>query len=536
MTSTIPAHHLWYNVKDSQLIRRLVKYEDNDPFFTAVMLVGWAGTGKTSCITKLVNVPRVHFTAPTNYAGSGLYTALRRKSLSAQCSTTIFKLLGENMNDQAFNANVYNNHLDHVASSGTARSLSDMWARVSPAFNIITERRFKNADEKNRYLTPDMLKAIRDQAAERGWFEYPIDDGQQSWYANGSDGELAGICAYIAATKCVAARSIPTALKYDILVVDEMGREPALSALRLAYDFSYVRSLYGYPAKLKIVCEGSCTQQTCINTTDHSVNNYSGITMISAPFFDGTPFMTALSAFNRRCSDGDTAKTAIWMNFVDKMERGLPLSPSHKHDFLKAFEAKTFVPTPLQLTRDYANTVGRVYVAERHKMLKEVEKAIKPFMRNKAIREYFVPGSVEDAKAVPHFYNAHTNLGSGYNSVVYDNEKWVRELDKRGEKESYRYMNERTLYIGSVYDTTHRVGVIASTINGSYRDFLSDYDEFRYNMSHGAVIQFVSCVIVYLESIDDLLTEWVCGIRYAPTCRSINRIRPTRRSRRTRAR
>ena len=497
-------HYPWYNFRDSELVRKIVQFENDCPYFTLVQLVGGAGTGKTTCLSKLVEVPRVHYMAPTTIAGGVLYDALHRKMVQVKCSQTIFKYYGENLNDDRAYKKILNQHIPSLVSAATHTNFKDMFDGLDHAFLLMSERRYEQANKRcDGYVTPIELQNICKEADKAGWFDEDADESP--WYAQDFD-KLAHLYEYVRATRCVPDKCIPNQLKYDTLVVDEAGRVDLLTILWMAYYHYYVREKFGYPKKVKLVLVGSATQNKVINESQHVCNDYSGITLISAPCFKNETYMTHLNSYNRRCNMGDVQTTTALITMIDRLEQGLPLTKHHKHEFISKFSVPNFIPTVDQIRGKPKETLGCVYMSKRHKRLTEVEMAIMPYMQKISVKEFFTPEDHSDAQGVPRFYGAHIKLGSGYNSIVYNNVAWEREeLEPENDEKRYRYWNSRLLYLDTMYVTTHNCGVLLTSISGSVEDFLRDYDIYKYEMKPEAMYTLITCIIGYLLSIIDLL-------------------------------
>lgn len=493
----VPIHHLWYNAIDGLKVTQFREYEDNNPYFTACFFVGGAGVGKSACVTKFATVKRVHFVTPTNFAGTAIYSALRSKTLYVKASPTVFNLLGENLPDANYNNSVYRTKLDSVAKNGTATSLADLWTRLEPAFHIITKKRHIKISAAKGYLTPEEFDEVKAECVA------------QEWLTGDRETELEEILAFIHATKIVTNASIPLELTYDTLIIDEAGRMAAIDVLRLAYDYAVMRSKYGYPRKIKFILEGSCTQQTVINQTGWALNDFSALTMIAAPFFEDVPFFARLSTHNRRCSGGDLAKTAIWFNFVDKMEKGKFIPPSLKKKFFEAFGVPTFYPTKEEI-RDNPEVLQRVYLATEHNEITKITNHLESHMKKVTVMEWFA-STEKCCDRVPYISDPHENLGSGYRSVPYVGDQWNRteHVDENGTE--YRYVNERTLFVDGVYTLTHRARVTLTEIDAKPDQFLKDYALIRPYMTDEAVAAVTMAIIDYLT-----LTMWSLIKKHCP--------------------
>ena len=500
-------HYPWYNFRDSELVRKIVQFENECPYFTLVQLVGGAGTGKTTCLSKLVEVPRVHYMAPTTIAGGVLYDALHRKMVQVKCSQTIFKYYGENLNDDRAYKKILNQHIPSLVSAATHTNLIDMFDGLDHAFLLMSERRYEQANKRcDGYVTPIELQNICKEADKAGWFDEDADESP--WYAQDFD-KLAHLYEYVRATRCVPDKCIPNQLKYDTLVVDEAGRVDLLTILWMAYYHYYVREKFGYPKKVKLVLVGSATQNKVINESQHVCNDYSGITLISAPCFKNETYMTHLNSYNRRCNMGDVQTTTALITMIDRLEQGLPLTKHHKHEFISKFSVPNFIPTVDQIRGKPKETLGCVYMSKRHKRLTEVEMAIMPYMQKISVKEFFTPEDHSDAQGVPRFYGAHIKLGSGYNSIVYNNVAWEREeLEPENDEKRYRYWNSRLLYLDTMYVTTHNCGVLLTSISGSVEDFLRDYDIYKYEMKPEAMYTLITSVRDFDQTEGDNKPSW----------------------------
>lgn len=500
-------HYPWYNFRDSELVRKIVQFENDCPYFTLVQFVGGAGTGKTTCLSKLVEVPRVHYMAPTNIAGGVLYDALHRKMVQVKCSQTIFKYYGENLNDDRAYKKILNQHIPSLVSAATHTNLKDMFDGLDHAFLLMSERRYEQANKRcDGYVTPIELQNICKEADKAGWFDEDADESP--WYAQDFD-KLAHLYEYVRATRCVPDKCIPNQLKYDTLVVDEAGRVDLLTILWMAYYHYYVREKFGYPKKVKLVLVGSATQNKVINESQHVCNDYSGITLISAPCFKNETYMTHLNSYNRRCNMGDVQTTTALITMIDRLEQGLPLTKHHKHEFISKFSVPNFIPTVDQIRGKPKETLGCVYMSKRHKRLTEVEMVIMPYMQKISVKEFFTPEDHSDAQGVPRFYGAHIKLGSGYNSIVYNNVAWEREeLEPENDEKRYRYWNSRLLYLDTMYVTTHNCGVLLTSISGSVEDFLRDYDIYKYEMKPEAMYTLITSVRDFDQTEGDNKPSW----------------------------
>lgn len=481
----IPIHHLWYNVADSIKVDQFRRYEDDNPYFTACFFVGGAGVGKSACVTKFATVKRVHFVTPTNYAGNALDTSLRKKTVCVRAHPTVFSLLHENLSDASFNNAVYRNKLDSAAKNATVSSLSDLWKKLEPAFHEITTRRHKNVSEKNKYLTPEEFARVKDEAVAQGWLT--------------AETELSEVLNFVRSTQIVPYSSVPLELTYDTLIIDEAGRMTALELLRLAYDYGIIRAEYGYPHKLKFIIEGSCTQQTVINKSGYPLNDYSALTMIAAPFFENVPFFARLSTHNRRCSGGDLGKTAVWFNFVDKMEKGQFIPPSLKKKFFDAFGVTNFYPTKEEIAKN-PSVMQRVYLATEHEVISRVTEHMQSHMRKVNVTEWFASVEEDACKRVPFITDPHENLGSGYRSVPYVNDEWTRTEPASEDDDEYRYVNERTLFVDGVYTMTHRARVTVTGVDAKPDQFLKDYALLRPYMTDECVAALTMNMIDYLTT------------------------------------
>ena len=501
----IPIYHLWYNVIDNIKVNQFKNYEDENPFFTVCFYVGGAGVGKSACITKFATVKRVHFVTPTNFAGTSLYSSLRNKTVYIRASPTIFNLLNEKYpNDDNINTNIYRNKLDEDAKNGNVSSLYELWCKLEPAFKSITDRRHKNIFEKRKLLTPSQLVEIKNEALK------------YRWLTNNPETELEEILDYIRSTKIAPISSIPIELTYDTLIIDEAGRVPLLDVLRLAYDYGVMRAKYGYPRKIKFILEGSCTQQTVINKTGLAINNYSALTVISAPFFEKVPFFARLSTHNRRCSGGDPYKTAIWFNFVDKLEKGQFIPPSLKKKFFEVFGVKhqSFKPTKEEIEAD-PSLLQSVYLSTDHATLKEVTAQLESYMDKVNVTEWFASTEKDACQMVPFILQPEKTLGSGYKSVLYNNKQWLRtepleELSNQVVKE-YRYINERTLFVDGVYTLTHRARVTLIQIDAKLEDFFKDYYFLRPYMTEECVSSITTKMVEYLTVTMKSLIQTYCS-------------------------
>lgn len=482
----IPIHHLWYNVADSIKVDQFRKYEDDNPYFTACFFVGGAGVGKSACVTKFATINRVHFVTPTNFAGTALRSSLRSKTVCVRAHLTVFSLLNENLSDASFNNAVYRNKLDSAAKNATCSSLPELWNKLEPAFHEITTRRHNNVSEKLKYLTPEEFDRVKDEAVAQGWL-------------TAEETELDEILNFIRSMQIVPYSSVPLELTYDTLIVDEAGRMTALELLRLAYDYGIMRAKYGYPRKLKFIIEGSCTQQTVINKSGYHLNDYSALTMIAAPFFEDVPFFAKLSTHNRRCSGGDLGKTAVWFNFVDKIEKGLFIPPSLKKKFFDAFGVTNFYPTKEEIAEN-PSVMQRVYLATEHEGISRVTNHMQSHMRKVNVTEWFASVEQDACKRVPFITDPHENLASGYRSVPYINDEWVRTEPSDETKNEYRYVNERTLFVDGVYTMTHRARVTITDVDAKPFQFLNDYGLLRPYMTNECVAALTMSMIDYLTT------------------------------------
>jgi hypothetical protein len=445
--------------------------------------------------------------APTNIAGGVLYDALHRKMVQVKCSQTIFKYYGENLNDDRAYKKILNQHIPSLVSAATHTNLKDMFDGLDHAFLLMSERRYEQANKRcDGYVTPIELQNICKEADKAGWFDEDADESP--WYAQDFD-KLAHLYEYVRATRCVPDKCIPNQLKYDTLVVDEAGRVDLLTILWMAYYHYYVREKFGYPKKVKLVLVGSATQNKVINESQHVCNDYSGITLISAPCFKNETYMTHLNSYNRRCNMGDVQTTTALITMIDRLEQGLPLTKHHKHEFISKFSVPNFIPTVDQIRGKPKETLGCVYMSKRHKRLTEVEMVIMPYMQKISVKEFFTPEDHSDAQGVPRFYGAHIKLGSGYNSIVYNNVAWEREeLEPENDEKRYRYWNSRLLYLDTMYVTTHNCGVLLTSISGSVEDFLRDYDIYKYEMKPEAMYTLITSVRDFDQTEGDNKPSW----------------------------
>jgi hypothetical protein len=445
--------------------------------------------------------------APTTIAGGVLYDALHRKMVQVKCSQTIFKYYGENLNDDRAYKKILNQHIPSLVSAATHTNLKDMFDGLDHAFLLMSERRYEQANKRcDGYVTPIELQNICKEADKAGWFDEDADESP--WYAQDFD-KLAHLYEYVRATRCVPDKCIPNQLKYDTLVVDEAGRVDLLTILWMAYYHYYVREKFGYPKKVKLVLVGSATQNKVINESQHVCNDYSGITLISAPCFKNETYMTHLNSYNRRCNMGDVQTTTALITMIDRLEQGLPLTKHHKHEFISKFSVPNFIPTVDQIRGKPKETLGCVYMSKRHKRLTEVEMVIMPYMQKISVKEFFTPEDHSDAQGVPRFYGAHIKLGSGYNSIVYNNVAWEREeLEPENDEKRYRYWNSRLLYLDTMYVTTHNCGVLLTSISGSVEDFLRDYDIYKYEMKPEAMYTLITSVRDFDQTEGDNKPSW----------------------------
>ena len=193
-----------------------------------------------------------------------------------------------------------------------------------------------------------------------------------------------------------------------------------------------MRNYYGCNAqqdhhfKPKMICVGSATQSKVINKTNLPINDYSLISMITAPFFKNQKYVSCINCFNRRCDKGDTESSAVLSTLIEKIEMGLPVTKRLKDEFLCKFSSSFFIPSDKDITEYKNEIIERLHIAKTHDQLSKLERKISPYMTQVSVREYFTTNDNNIAKITPYVYRAHHKLGACYQSVIYNNDKWLR--------------------------------------------------------------------------------------------------------------
>lgn len=486
-------------------------------WFDCVLFTGGAGTGKTRVLVHLTTIPRIVFLCPTNTSGTIMSGMFHSNTLfgpkSYKTYATIYKYFHEVVRDTDEYRNLMMSTVGSAARAGNVNSLDELYAQYEPAFKEISERRYQKMATKLNYIHPKQYQAYRTQAIRCGWFSQPPspehEHQQQQLFTDENDGVVQFILANGVPTK-----RIPDPLLYDNYVIDEAGRLTALEGLQLVHYDKYVHRLYGtchganrVPSLLLV---GSCTQNKVINKNkqEWAINDFSLITMVTAPFFKQEPYFSKLNVFNRRCNRGDINKMSCLSNIVERLEMGMPMSNKHRDDFLSTFSAPFFHPTPSQLESFKTQILGRLHIAKRHVVLNRLQDMITPSLPSIKIKEFFTCNDDYDCQNTPFVYRAHEDLAACYQSIKYETDRWTCEgkvhhnssgnnnysssssnnHKRRGDQEQqqeeademlYRYCNYRQLLPNMLYKVTHWVNCTLISVDGDLQDFIKDLETYK---------------------------------------------------------
>lgn len=503
-------YYVWYGLRDERLVKEFKNYfnDGEDAICTFVIFTGGAGTGKTRVLSKLSTEKGYRFICPTNVSGGVMKSMLCAHNLYSSktfnTDTTIYKHYGENLSDTNRYEEIIRNDIDSKGAAGNYNSLKELYRAYEKSFETICELRFTSACERFGYISKEKYKETEETCSQINWFER----------GGNFETKNEGIVDYLLASGNCSAKQIPHQLRYHTYVIDEAGRIPCLTGLLMIYYHRWVRRYYGCSDEKhyvpKLICVGSATQNKVINDTALPINDYSLITMIVAPFFKNERYISYMNSFNRRCDKGDIESSATLATLIEKLELGFPVSKNLKDQFLSRFSVPFFIPSEedMKIEDNRIAVLGRLHIAKRHKVLRDLERVIRPYMTRVTVNEYFVSADDEDTKKAPYVYRPTEKLGSCYQSVTYDKEKWIKSSEKITiDKESvWKYENTRKLFLNTPYKITHPTSCTLVNIDGSMQDFLNDSEIYRSVLSNPeTTAKILVQLIFHLNKISELI-------------------------------
>lgn len=494
--------------------------KSNNRWFKCILFTGGAGTGKTRVLVHLTTTSRIVFICPTNVSGSVMsdmfYTNTLFGPKSYKTYLTMYKFFHEDLRDTDHYRNLMST-VSAAARAGNVKSLDDFYSEYGEALKDISAARYEKLANKLDYINPKQYEGFRRQAKKHNWFE---TGGQ---FVDEND----AVIKFMLASNISATR-IPDPLLYDTYVIDESGRLPALEGLQLVHYDKYIHYLYDTCHKMtrrpNLILVGSCTQNKVINqnSQDWGINDYSLITMVTAPFFRNESYLSKLNVFNRRCNRGDLKRMTLLSHVVERLEVGLPMTDQLRQEFLATFSVPFFTPTVQQLKENREEILGRLHIAKRHKVLNTLQDMITPSLTSVEVTEFFTCNHDEDAKKTPFVYRAHEELAACYQSIQYRTDKWEcqgkvyqkpvfgdyknrkrpittkKKTKKNKRKKSYDeeseeeeeeeeekdeklwlYTNKRKLLPNMLYKITHWVNCTLIAVDGELNDFIKDLEAYK---------------------------------------------------------
>lgn len=511
MAKAVNNYHVWYGFRDEKLVKEINDFRNDskDAYFSLVVFAGGAGTGKTRVLAKLSTKKGYRFICPTNISGEVMKSTLNSHNLFGSktfgADATIYKHYGENVNDTAEYEHIIFKGVNSRAASGNLNSLKELFEAFEKTFETVCEMRFQKSNDKFSYISKQEYFKAKENCRNNGW----IDHGGEF------ESENEAVVDYLIASGRFYAKNIPMQLRYHTYVLDEAGRIPCLTGLLMVYYHRWIRRYYGCREddkhfKPKLICVGSATQNKVINQTRLPINEYSLITMIVAPFFKNEQFLTHLNSFNRRCDKGDIESSAALATLIERVEMCVPVSKKLKDEFLSRFSAPFFIPSCEDMEgENKTDILGRLHIAKQHVVLKNLEKVIKPYLSKVSVTEYFhADGNDEDCERIAYVYRPTERLGSCYQSVTYEQNKWERGFKKikRDNKEFWRYENSRHLFLNTFYKVTHPINCYLIGIDGSVQDFLNDVDVYQNAIGNPLVMsRLLVQLILYLNRISEMV-------------------------------
>lgn len=468
-----------------------------------LMLVGPAGSGKTSCIGIMIDgflnscwqfaTRNAHQAAYEYISHTGRHYATTYQMLCIDVS--FMDAVSEEMKNIPTLINMW----------AEVKDLSEFIEAAEVYFKNVTEDIFARCRDKRKYLDPQIVKDVIDNMKKCG--EKTITREKIVLY-------LEMYC--LKEGKSFAC--IPPEIRYSIFGFDEAGRTHMVFFLLNYYLFVYVNKEYGMPPEDKptYIFVGSHTQGDVIHKGDDDfwMNKYSLITMITLSWMAGENIMIKGNMYNRR-SPTRNEYTMARNLLIKRAEEGLHIDVEDIKN-LQKLHTKVFGPEEHfgPFDKDvvvFAATHAKCVALTTERFKNEVSVKIEEYL---ALNKCSLLSS--NSAPPPVIDELHHNINSMFQSECYEN-GWINSrealnyatrqecfFNNTGETAPFEpetaYEAERYLKLNTLYITIIKWKVSMSRLKGPLHKVLDDLDQLNVsNMSENLIIELIKGFDKYIS-------------------------------------
>lgn len=465
-----------------------------DPYVSfphiVIVIMGYAGTGKSHILKHLANHDGVMLTAPTNAAGINLQNILSPSMLLSGTKKNVYRTIHSfyeaNPEQTKFLGEcVYTARRGNDAFASYDEYLKAMYEGCKPFCEILFAKEMKDGK-----LTPELYWEYRESYCKLQSFKHETEENIHN-----------EVIRYLFSLGLES--KIPTILLYHTSVVEEAGRcADYLTFLFLFYFYvMHVKYRTGIWKHIipTLLFVGSPTQSRVID----KFTPYSALTYLSQPCMKRLieeQKMIKIKCFkeNRRMTMGNIEKNTILATVVSKLESRLSINEDLRNKFNSAFvtDESNFFDTFFK--------PSYFRIAKKHEDLKKFKNNVFKYNKHNTFR-------ITEMLYCPLDYTSFTGL-EGYINVKFRSENYdddwtnIHKKTKLFDQLFYTYKTSRTLIAGFRYLLTEFHKLYIRSFTGTINQFLQVTDIFQQfivssKSSPNCITFFIDCGKYLIESI-----------------------------------